>query len=240
MVKVTTWIAACAIACASASSALAGFTLGGASFAVTSSAGSANATFSGNPTSASTWAWSGSWASNGASVSWNGVPVSWNGSALSMAGNFVIRNQTASTQSFAIDILLPGTMDAGTQWLVGGSAAFSMVNLNVDVGRIWSTGPMWSAGFDSSTVGALFTNASASVDPFQTGALPSQQFGGNPIPGQAYAGGVSNGARLRLNLSLSAGMEATVTSVFVAQVVPAPGAIALLALAAACPRRRRR
>lgn len=240
MVKVTSWIAACALACASASSALASFTLGGVGFAVTSSAGSANATFSGTPSGAGTWAWTGNWASNGASVSWTGLPVSWNGSALSMAGNFVIRNQTASTQSFVIDIVLPGNMASGTQWLVGGSAAFSMVNLNVEAGRIWSNGPMWTAGFDSATVGSLFTNASGSVDPFQTGALPSQQFGGNPIPGQPYTGGLSTGARVRLNVNLTAGMEATVTSVFAAQVVPAPGALALLALAAGCQRRRRR
>lgn len=239
MGQITTWMAAGAIACAAASDALAGFSAGGVSFMVTSSAGSADASFSGTQMSASSWVWNGSWSANGASVSWNGVPATWSGSSMSLGGNFVIRNNTASTQTFVIDVVLPGGFAAGTEWLVGGSAAASMVNLSPFGGSLSSAGPMWTASFDASAVGSLFSNVSAAVDPFFTGSLASQSFG-NPIPGQPYTGGISSAARIRLSLSLSAGMEATITSSFAAEVVPAPGAIALLAVAAASGSRRRR
>lgn len=206
---------------------------------VSSSAGSATANFSGTQVSANSWVWSGNWSSNGASVTWSGNPATWNGSSMTLGGNFVIRNNTNSTQSFVIDVMLPGSFAAGTEWLVGGSAAGSMVNLNPFTGSLTSTGPMWSASFDGSTVGSLFSNVSAAVDPFFTGSLASQSFG-NPIPGLPYTGGISSAARIRLSLSLSAGMEATITSSFAAQVVPAPGALALLAVAAASGSRRRR
>jgi hypothetical protein len=199
------------------------------SFAVTSSAGSANASFSGSQVSASSWAWTGNWASNGASVSWNAVPATWNGTTMSLGGNFVVKNNTSSTQSFVIDISLPGEFAAGTEWLVGGSAAASMVNLSPEAGRLSSQGALWTAAFDASTVGSLFSNASATVDPFFTGSLSAP-----------YTGGMSTAARIRVSLSLTAGMEATVTSAFAAQVVPAPGALALLVVAAGAGARRRR
>ena len=239
MGKITTWTAACAFACAVASQALAGFTPGNVGFMVTSSAGSAAATYSGTQMSASSWMWNGNWSANGASVTWSGLPSTWTGSSMTLGGNFVIRNNTASTQNFVIDVTLPGNFAAGTQWLVGGSAAGSMVNLNPFTGSLTSTGPMWTASFDGTTVGSLFNNVNASVDPFFTGSIGSQSFG-NPIPGQSYTGGLSSAARIRLSLTLSAGMEATVTSSFAAQVVPAPGALALLAVAAATGSRRRR
>ena len=239
MGKITTWTAACAFACAVASQALAGFTTGNVGFMVTSSAGSATATYSGTQMSATSWMWSGNWSANGASVSWSGIPSTWTGSSMSMGGNFVIRNNTAQTQNFVIDVTLPGSFAAGTQWLVGGSAAGSMVNLNPFAGSLTSTGPLWTASFDGTTLGSLFSNVNASVDPFFTGSIGSQSFG-SPIPGQPYTGGLSSAARIRLSLTLSAGMEATVTSSFAAQVVPAPGALALLALAAATGSRRRR
>jgi len=239
MDRMTLWTTACALGCAVASHALAGFTPGSVSFAVTSSAGSANASFSGAQVSANSWAWTGNWTANGASVSWNAVPATWNGTTMSLGGNFVVKNNTASTQSFVIDISLPGEFAAGTEWLVGGSAAASMVNLSPDAGRLSSQGALWTAAFDASTVGSLFSNASATVEPFFTGSLAAQSFG-SPIPGQPYTGGMSSAARIRVSLSLTAGMEATVTSAFAAQVVPAPGALALLALAAATGARRRR
>jgi hypothetical protein len=98
---------------------------------------------------------------------------------------------------------------------------------------------LWTAAFDASTVGSLLSNASATVDPFFTGSLSAQSFG-SPIPGQPYTGGMSSAARIRVSLSLTAGMEATVTSAFAAQVVPAPGALALLVVAAGAGARRRR
>ena len=239
MGQITRWAAACALSCAAGTHALAGFNAGGVSFMVTSSAGSASANFSGTEVSPTSWAWTGSWASNGASVSWSGLPTAWTGSSMSMAGNFVIRNDTASTQSFVIDVTLPGSFANGTEWLVGGSAAASMVNLSPFNGSLTSTGPMWAASFDGSTIGSLFSNVNAAVDPFFTGSLASQSFG-SPIPGQPYTGGISSAARIRLSLTLTAGMQATVTSSFSAQVVPAPGALALLAAAFAAGTRRRR
>lgn len=239
MGQITTWTAACALACAAGSHALAGFSAGGVTFMVGSSAGSANAAFSGTQVSANSWVWNGNWSANGASVSWSGVPATWNGSSMTLGGNFVIRNTTATTQSFVIDVMLPGSFAAGTEWLVGGSAAGSMVNLSPLTGRLISNGPMWTASFDNTTVGSLFSNVSASVDPFFTGSIGSQSFG-NPIPGQPFTGGISSAARIRLSLSLTAGMEATVTSSFAAQFVPAPGAIALMAVAAIAGSRRRR
>ena len=239
MGQITTWTAACAIACAAASHALAGFSAGGVNFMVTSSAGSADATYSGTQVSAHSWVWNGNWSSNGASVSWSGVPSTWTGSSMTLGGNFVIRNSTTTTQTFVIDVMLPGNFAAGTEWLVGGSAAGSMVNLNPLAGSLTSSGPMWTASFDGITVGSLHSDVNAAVDPFFTGALASQSFG-NPIPGSPFTGGISSAARIRLSLSLSAGMEATITSSFAAQVVPAPGALALLAVAAASGARRRR
>jgi len=239
MGMITTWTAACALACAAASHAFAGFTAGGVNFMVTSSAGSATATFSGSQVSADSWVWNGDWSSNGASVSWSALPTSANATSMSIGGNFVIRNNTASTQTFVIDVMLPGNFAPGTEWLVGGSAAASMVNLSPSAGSLSSSGAMWTASFDGNTVGTLFSNVSASVDPFFTGSLASQSFG-SPIPGQPYTGGLSSAARIRLSLSLTAGMQATITSAFSAQVVPAPGALALLAVAAAGGSRRRR
>jgi len=238
MGQITRWTAACALACAVVPSALAGFTPGGVNFMVTSSAGAASATFSGTQMSDSAWMWTGSWGANGTSVSWSGLPSTWNGSSMSIGGNFVIRNNSASTQSFLIDVMLPGSFAAGTEWLVGGSAAASMVNLNPFTGTLSSNGPMWTASFDGTTVGSLFNGVNASVDPFFTGSLASQSFG-SPVPGQPYTGGLSSAARIRLSVTLTAGMEATITSAFAAQVVPAPGALALLAMAACCGRRRR-
>ena len=239
MDRMTLWTTACALGCAVSSHAIAGFTPGGVSFAVTSSAGSANASFSGAQISSDSWSWTGNWAANGASVSWNAVPATWNGTTMSLGGNFVIRNSTASTQFFLIDISLPGSFSAGTEWRVGGSAALSMVNLSPDVGRLFAQGPLWSAVFDSTTVGSLFSNASATVDPFFAATLPSQSFG-NPIPGQTFFGGVSSAARIRVGLNMTAGMEATITSAFAAQFIPAPGAMAVLGLATFAGSRRRR
>ena len=239
MGKITTWTAACALACAAAPHALAGFTAGGVNFMVMSSAGSATANFSGTQVSADSWIWSGDWASNGASVTWSALPTTATANSMSIGGNFVIRNNTTSTQTFVIDVMLPGNFAAGTEWLVGGSAARSMVNLSPVAGTLSSSGAMWTASFDGNTVGTLFNDVSASVDPFFTGALASQSFG-SPIPGQPYTGGLSSAARIRLSLSLTAGMQATITSTFSAQVVPAPGALALLAVAAAGGSRRRR
>lgn len=239
MDRMTLWTTACALGCAVSSHALAGFTPGGVSFGVASSAGAASATFSGTQVSAQSWTWTGNWAANGASVSWNAIPATWNGTSMSLGANFVVRNSTSATQSFVIEVSMPGIFAAGTPWLVGGSAAASMVNLSPEPGRLFSQGAMWSASFDGSSLGSLFVNANATVDPFFTASLPSQSFG-NPIPGLSYTGGVSSAARIRLNFSLTSGMEATVTSVFAAQVVPAPGALAVLALAAGAGLRRRR
>lgn len=239
MGHLATWTAACVIACAAVPHARAGFSAGGVNFMVNSSAGSATATYSGSQVSSTSWVWNGNWSANGASVTWSGVPATWTGSSMTLGGNFVIRNGTASTQTFVIDVVLPGSFAAGSEWLVGGSAAGSMVNLNASTGSLTSTGAMWTASFDGNTVGSLFNNVNAAVDPFFTGSLASQSFG-SPIPGQPYTGGMSSAARIRLSLSLTAGMEATITSSFAAQVVPAPGALALLAVAAIGGSRRRR
>ena len=239
MGQITTWTAACAIACAAATPALASFDAGAVSFMVTSSAGSATANYSGTQVSAHSWNWGGDWASNGASVSWSGIPATWTGTSMTLGGHFVIRNNTTSTQTFVIDVMMPGSFADGTEWLVGGSAAASMVNLNAMIGSLTSAGPLWTASFDGNAVGSLHSDVNAAVDPFFTGALASQSFG-DPIPGSPFTGGVSSAARIRLSLSLSAGMQATITSAFSAQVVPAPGALALLGIAAAGGSRRRR
>lgn len=239
MGQITRWTAAWAIACTAGTQALAGFNAGGVNFMVTSSAGSATTNFNGTELSANSWAWTGSWSSNGASVSWNNLPSSSGEFSMALAGNFVIRNETASTQTFVIDVMMPGSFGNGTEWLVGGSAAASMVNLSPFTGNLTSSGPLWTASFDSNTVGSLFSGVNAAVDPFFTGSLASQSFG-NPIPGQPYTGGISSAARIRLSLSLTAGMQATVTSSFAAQVVPGPGALALIAVAAFGASRRRR
>ena len=220
--------------CLISSAASAGFTSSGASFSVTSSAGSG--TLVNVPTQITPAAWSntGSWTGTNASVTWQNDIQGWNSttSAGFTNGNIVIRNNTTTAQDFAVTIAMLGTANFP---LVGsGSIGGQYVNGSASLGSLTSTGALWSAGIDGATVNTQLNNALFFAQPFQLVSLGSFSFNSLAI------NSITDRASIRFSLRLSAGGEASFTSAFSFQFVPGPASLALIGFLPILRSRRRR
>lgn len=214
----------------------AGFTSSGCTYSVTSSAGTgswSNITTEFSPTA---WMNSGGWmsANSSAAVTWANNVWGWDPSTSAgfMNNNILIRNNTNAAQDFVFTAQMNGT--ATGPFFASGSVSGQFVNASESLGQLTSTGPLWSALNDGTTVTSQFPNALVFAAPFQIASLGSSNFTNIPI-----GNSIGSQVAIRFSLRLSAGGEASFTSAFSFQ-VPGPASLAILALAPVFGSRRRR
>ena len=219
--------------CLISSAASAGFDSSGASFSVTSSAGSG--TLVNVPTQITPTAWSntGSWTGTNASVTWANDIQGWNSttSAGFTNGNIVIRNNTSAAQDFNVTIAMLG--NATGPLVAAGSVGGQYVNGSASLGSLTSTGALWSAGIDGATVNTQLNNALFFAQPFQVVSLGSFSFNNLAM------NSITDRASILFSLRLSAGGEASFTSAFSFQAVPGPATLALIGFLPIVRSRRR-
>ncbi len=223
----------CIFGCLISSAASAGFDSSGASFSVTSSAGSG--TLVNVPTQITPTAWSntGSWTGTNASVTWANDIQGWNSttSAGFTNGNIVIRNNTSAAQDFNVTIAMLG--NATGPLVAAGSVGGQYVNGSASLGSLTSTGALWSAGIDGATVNTQLNNALFFAQPFQVVSLGSFSFNNLAM------NSITDRASILFSLRLSAGGEASFTSAFSFQAVPGPASLALIGFLPIVRSRRR-
>jgi hypothetical protein len=156
-----------------------------------------------------------------------------------VSGNFTFTNTSNATQAYDVLVTL-FTTPAGTSSLLGGSVAAGLT-ADFDGGTFTSmpNTPVWMASVDGNTVGSLLpAPISVTAGAFESKAVGSGAFG-MPIPSQAGPA-LGNTMSIRLRFNLTAGDQASFTSVFVLEVVPAPAAgLAMFGLVGLTGRRRR-
>lgn len=159
-----------------------------------------------------------------------------------LGGQFSILNATASVQTFTIDISA-STLVQGTSSLTGGSVS-GVLTGNGDGGFFGSSGSqsIWNASIRNGATNSLVATLLNSPYSVTSGAnlvasIPGQSFG-TPIPSLPSVA-MGNAMSLRLVFQLGAGDQVDLTTAFVVEAVPAPGAIAMLAIAGLRGRRRR-
>ena len=215
--------------------ALGAFDPGGFTIVIVSTAGNATPTNTVTPISNTLWSATGGWSTGGASVSWTNNTQGWNPATNSgfTNGNFVVRNESASAQDYSITIGMMGS--AAGPLTVSGSVGGQFLNTSFGLGSLTSVGPLWETRADNNVVRSELNNALFVAQPFQVMSLGDFSFNNT-----FYEVSVTSSVSLHLSMRLSAGSEASFTSTFAFQAVPAPGAVALVALAGAFGRRRRR
>lgn len=214
--------------------ASAGFTSSGANFTVVSTADSGTLVNTATQISSYVWANTGSWTSANASVTWANDTQGWNpitGVGFTNA-NVVIRNNTASAQNFLVTIAMLGS-DVGPH-VASGSIGGQYVNGSGSLGSLTSTGPLWSGLIDTTTVNSQLNNALFFAQPYSVMSLGNFNFS------NIQTGGIGGSASIKFSLRLSAGGEASFTSAFSFQSVPAPAAFALFGMLPLARSRRRR
>jgi hypothetical protein len=158
-------------------------------------------------------------------------------------GMITVINASASVQTFTVDISA-STFAHGSSSLTGGSVS-GVLTGNSDGGLFASANgnSIWTAYIRASAM----NNSIASLlnTPFpvisaadSVASIPGEAFG-QPIPTQpAMAMGDAMG--IRLLFQLGAGDQVDLTTAFVLEAIPAPGAMAAFALVGLSQRRRRR
>lgn len=154
-------------------------------------------------------------------------------------GNIVIQNIDVVAHTYSITFILPiSAIRPGS--LLGGSVAGGLTT-DFDGGSLSTVGqgPVWSALINGNVVATLLDGPASwgkagagSVD------IPGESFG-DPIPslpGPAVSGSIA----VNLTFTLTAGDQASFTSIFVVESIPAPATLALLGLAGFVGGRRRR
>jgi hypothetical protein len=158
---------------------------------------------------------------------------------MAFGGLVTLINSSSSTQNYVVDITA-STIAQGGSSLIGGSfsgvltaSTSGPATFGAGGGTAGWTGLVNGLGVHSMMTAPQSVTAAA----FGTAAIPAQTFG-LPIPSMP-SGAIGSSMGTRLAFSLSAGAKVDLTSVFVVQVVPAPGALVAFAVALAAPRRRR-
>jgi hypothetical protein len=155
--------------------------------------------------------------------------------------NYVVTNNSATTQTFTLEVLLPYT-EMGP-FCKGGSVTGSVTDLNGDGATVSSLlgGSIYSAIIDNNVVMTLLDGASTTTGPFLSGTIGPASFG-DPIPSMQYIPDITTNIGINLTFTLTAGDSASFTSIFVVEpgCIPAPGALAMLAVAGLMGGRRRR
>jgi MYXO-CTERM domain-containing protein len=172
-----------------------------------------------------------------------GYTLSWDLNAKAdpfVSGNIVVVNTGFVTQTYSLTILLPITPAITPSSLIGGSIAGSLTT-DDDGGTLSSVGnaPIWEALIDGAVVASLLNSPFSVSNPgFGSTGIGPADFG-TPIPSLGGPQALST-IGIRLTFSLTPGDQASFSSVFVVQPVPAPAALALLGLAGLAGGRRRR
>lgn len=159
-----------------------------------------------------------------------------------LGGAISIVNASATVQTFTVDFYL-GTTPQGPSSLTGGSISGVLAG-NSDGGYFASVAgqSIWTAYIrnPSPTTVSQLLNAPYLVTAPVNGvaSIPGEAFG-TPIPSQpSIAMGEALG--IRLQFQLGAGDQLNLTTAFVVQAIPGPGAVAAFAAFGAASRRRRR
>ena len=159
-----------------------------------------------------------------------------------LGGQFSITNTAATVQTFTVDISA-STLGQGPSSLTGGSVS-GVLTGNGDGGFFGSTGgqSIWNAyirsgGTDNLISSLLNSPYSVTSAANMVASIPGQSFG-TPIPNLPSIA-MGDAVALRLVFQLGAGDSVDLTTAFVVQAVPAPGAVAVLAIAGLRNRRRR-
>jgi hypothetical protein len=160
-----------------------------------------------------------------------------------LGGTFTMINTSAATQTFSIDISA-STMAQGLASLTGGSVSGTLTGDSTGGSFTSVAGqPIWAAyiknGATSTTVSTMLNDPySRSVGANLVASIPGQSFG-TPIPSMP-AGAMGDAVGIRLRFTLTAGERVDLSTTFVVQsAIPAPGALALAAIASGSRRRRR-
>ena len=159
-----------------------------------------------------------------------------------LGGTIQLINTSSSVQTFTIDFAA-STLAQGTSSLTGGSVS-GVLTGSSDGGLFASAGSsIWSAyiqtGANKTTIASLLASPySVTALPDQVSSIPGEAFG-TPIPSQPSIA-MGDAAGIRMVFQLGAGDQVDLSTVFVIQAIPAPGAVAGLALVGAGMRRRRR
>jgi len=155
-----------------------------------------------------------------------------------LSGNFTFTNLTGAAQVYDVLVTL-GTTPDGPSSFVGGSVAGGLTG-DAGGGSFSTVGsaPVWTAFVGATQVGSLLGGPFSVLAPsFGSTPIGSGSFG-TPIPAQAGPG-LGTSMSINFQFELGAGDQASFTSVFVLNVVPAPSAMALLGLAGLTRRRRK-
>lgn len=159
-----------------------------------------------------------------------------------LGGQFSIVNTAATVQTFTVDISA-STVAQGPSSLTGGSVS-GVLTGNGDGGFFGSNGSqsIWNAfirtGGTSNPVASLLNSPySVTSAANMVASIPGQSFG-TPIPNLPSIA-MGDAVALRLVFQLGAGDSLDLTTAFVVQAVPAPGVVAMLAIAGLRARRRR-
>ncbi len=221
-------------ALATTMAASAGFMPATPSFTVSSTAGSATVTNNATQLASGVFAHTGSWVVTGASITWSNNVFGWNDSTSNgfLNSNIVIKNETGATQTFVFYMSMSGTAP-GLSSLTG-SVGGQFVNGSSGLGMLSSVGPLWAPYVDSTLVGSVLPDSLFFAPPYSVASL-----GSHPIT-STYSGSVGSGIGVRYSVTLSSGIEASFNSSVGFQVVPAPGALALLGFVPLAGSRRRR
>lgn len=168
-----------------------------------------------------------------------GTELSTAGRAL-LGGSLNYSNISSQTQFVTMAFELPALNNSATS-LIGGSFSGSFT-ANGDGGFLALGSPaqlsLWEAAIGDGTIGLLNGWSGITVAPNASVSLGSHSFG---LPGPSMVGpGSFTSTKIQLSFRISAGDSTSFSTVFVAQPVPAPGALALIAVGiCALPRRRR-
>jgi hypothetical protein len=151
-------------------------------------------------------------------------------------GTFSITNTANSTQTFTVNFTLDSTVQFA-QSLMNGAFAGTLNDANGDgsasIGRVAGSAGFYSAFIDGNLVRSLGSSAySYSGMAFGSTQVGPESF--DPVVGAALYATIG----LQFRFTLSAGDSVSFSSLF--NVVPAPGAIALLGAAGCIGSRRRR
>ncbi len=168
-----------------------------------------------------------------------GTEISAAGRAL-LGGSLNYSNISNQTQLVSMSIELPALINNGSS-LIGGSFAGSFT-ANGDGGFMTMSSPaqlsLWEAAIGGTTVGLMNGWGGVVLTPNASASLGSHSFG---LPGPSMIGpGAFTSTRILMSFLISAGDSTSFSTVFVAQPVPAPGAVALIAVGVCAISRRRR
>lgn len=161
-----------------------------------------------------------------------------------IVGNIIFTNTGAETRDFFLNIVLPVSMTTSHSY-VGGSVTGTVTDLNGNGAILSSIGDMglYTAFTDFGTAnraiaGSLLSATTIAAGSFQSSSVGPASFG-DPIPSLLHGAAAEN-ITVQFRFTLTAGDSASFTSIFVAEAIPAPGALALLGAAGLAGRRRRR